>query len=85
MVFSRNAQLQAIVITIYWHKEMCTLHDVMEITNGQPCIAKLLPEFLLQRYKKMIKSNFYFRVLWSGTSRMYVCLVDCVHFGLRAN
>jgi hypothetical protein len=36
--FSRDAQLQATVNTSYSSINICTLHDVMEITNGQqPC------------------------------------------------
>jgi hypothetical protein len=34
--FSRDAQLQATGNTSCWHKEICTLNDVMEIANSLP-------------------------------------------------
>jgi hypothetical protein len=65
--FTRDAQLQDTVNT-----RICTLHDVMEITNGQPwhnssqysvslrgakCHCHVA-EFLLHKCKNMIKSKF---------------------------
>jgi hypothetical protein len=70
--FSRDAQVQATVNTSCCHKEICTVHVVMEITNGQPwqissqnsvfwrgaeCHCQV-PEFLLNKHKIMIKSKF---------------------------
>jgi hypothetical protein len=34
--FNRDAQLQATVNASCWYKEICTLSDVMEITDSQP-------------------------------------------------
>jgi hypothetical protein len=56
-----------------WHKAFVTLHDVMEITKGQPWRnssqssvfwrgaeyhCKIAEFFLLHKYKKIIKSKF---------------------------
>jgi hypothetical protein len=67
--FRRDAQLQA---TACQHKllteSICTLHDVMEITNGQPWQNSVfwreakyhcqVVHFLLHEYKRMIKIKF---------------------------
>ncbi len=63
--FSRDAQLQATVNPSCWHKEICTLNDLMEITNGHPwqnsrgaeCLCQVA-EFLLHKFNKIIKSKF---------------------------
>ncbi len=66
-VFSRDALLQATVKTSCWVKKICTLNDVMEITNGQPWQNSSqtsvywkgterhcqAAEFLLHNYRKM--------------------------------
>jgi hypothetical protein len=69
---SKDAQLQTSVNTSCWLKEICTLSDVIEITNGQPwqnssqtsvfwrgteCHCQV-SEFLLHNYRKMINSEF---------------------------
>jgi|688.fasta_scaffold1737661_1 hypothetical protein len=73
--FRRDAQLQATVNKSCWHKAsilFTTVHNVMEITNGQPLQNSIqysvfprraechcqVAEVLLHKYKRMIKSKF---------------------------